>query len=217
MNGTQSLRCRLLTLAAALLVSLPLPAAVQTAALEEGNQYLRIKAPQPVESGKKIEVIEFFSYGCPHCADFEPILQSWIKGMPADVQFRRVPAMGQERWVPLAKIYYTLEAMGEEARLSPAVFSALHKDGVKLWEDKVFFEWAASHGLDRKKVEGVYNSFAIASKMNRARAVAEAYQLDAVPTLFVDGKFVVYKVRTLEMMPVVDALIIKARGERPKS
>src|SRR5262245_32614090 len=76
--------------------------------LQEGKQYVRLKNPIPVETGKNIEVIEFFSYGCPHCADFEPILQGWLKTAPPDVQFRRVPVLFQEAWVPLAKIYYTL-------------------------------------------------------------------------------------------------------------
>jgi len=207
-----------LPLAAASLALFSLLAWSQTAALEEGNQYLRLKAPQPVETGKKIEVIEFFSYGCPHCADLEPILQGWFKSMPADVQFRRIPVMYQERWIPLAKIYYTLEALGEEARLSPLVFAALHKNGVSLWQDKTFFEWAASQGIDRKKVEDMYNSFAIAGKVNRARAAAQAYQVQSVPIAIVDGKFATYKVSSHAMMPaVIDALIIKARGERPKA
>jgi thiol-disulfide isomerase/thioredoxin len=76
--------------------------------LVEGKNYARLKVPQPVETGKKIEVIEFFSYGCPHCSDLEPYLQNWFKTAPADVQFRRVPVMFQERWKALAKIYYTL-------------------------------------------------------------------------------------------------------------
>src|SRR5678809_1170420 len=92
--------------------------------LVEGKNYARLKVPQPVESGKKIEVIEFFSYGCPHCSDLEPYLQNWFKTAPADVQFRRVPVMFQERWKVLAKIYYTLDALGEETRLSPDVFKA---------------------------------------------------------------------------------------------
>ena len=79
-------------------------------------------------------------------ANSSPILQAWIKTAPADVQFRRVPVMFQERWVPLAKIYYTLEALGEEARLSPEVFVAVHGKGLSLWQDKTFFDWAASQG-----------------------------------------------------------------------
>ena len=96
--------------------------------------------------------------------------------MPPDVQFRRVPVMFQDRWVPLAKIYYTLEALGEEARLSPEVFVAIHGKGLPLWQEKAFFDWAQSKGLDRKKVEDMYNSFAIAGKVNRARAAGAGLQ-----------------------------------------
>jgi len=218
MHSLLTLMRRLLPLAAVFMASLPLAAAAQSAALEEGSQYVRLKNPQPVESGKKIEVIEFFSYGCPHCGDLEPILQGWFKTMPADVQFRRVPVMYQDRWVPLAKIYYTLDALGEEARLSPEVFTAVHAGGLSLWQEKTFFDWAASHGLDRKKVEDMYNSFGIAGKVNRARAIAQTYQIQSVPTIVVDGKFVSNKVSSHRAMPaVIDALVAKARAERPKS
>ena len=206
---------RLLPVAGAFLAALSMAAAAQS--VDEGKEYLRLKNPQPVESGKKIEVIEFFSYGCPHCADLEPILQGWMKTMPADVQLRRIPVMYQDRWIPLAKIYYTLDALGEEKRLSPEVFSALHARGMSLWQDKTFFDWAASQGIDRKKVEDMYNSFAISGKVNRARQAAEAYQVQSVPTFVVDGKFVTYKVSTHRAIPpTLDALIAKARAERPK-
>jgi len=142
--------------------------------LVEGKNYARLKVPQPVESGKKIEVIEFFSYGCPHCSDLEPYLDNWFKTMPADVQFRRVPVMFQERWRVLAKIYYTLDALGEETRLSPEVFKAIHANGQPLWDEKTFLDWAASKGLDRAKVASVYASFGIDSKMKRAIAQARS-------------------------------------------
>ena len=215
MHLLHKLTRRLLPVAGAFLAALSMAAAAQS--VDEGKEYLRLKNPQPVESGKKIEVIEFFSYGCPHCADLEPMLQPWIKALPADVQFRRIPVMYQERWIPLARIYYTLEALGEEKRLSPEVFSALHSRGVSLWRDKMFFEWAASQGLDRKKVEDMYNSFAMSGKVNRARQAAEAYQIQSVPSFVVDGKYVTYKVSTHRAIPpTLDALIAKARAERPK-
>ena len=215
MHLLHKLTRRLLPVAGAFLAALSLTAAAQS--VDEGKEYLRLKNPQPVETGKKIEVIEFFSYGCPHCADLEPILQGWIKTMPADVQLRRIPVMYQERWIPLARIYYTLEALGEEKRLSPEVFSALHARGMSLWQDKTFFDWAASQGIDRKKVEDMYNSFAISGKVNRARQAAEAYQVQSVPTFVVDGKYATYKVATHRAIPpTLDALIAKARAERPK-
>jgi thiol:disulfide interchange protein DsbA len=215
----QALARRLLPLVAAFVAALSMTAAAQSGAVQEGREYLRLKDPQPVESGKKIELIEFFSYGCPHCADLEPILENWMKtAMPADVQFRRIPVMFQDRWIPLAKIYYTLDALGEEKRLSPEVFSALHVKGLSLWQDKTFFDWAASQGLDRKKVEDMYNSFAIAGKVNRARAAGGTYQIQSVPTFIVDGKFTTYRVASHQAMPAaLDAMIAKARAERPKS
>lgn len=188
--------------------------------LVEGKDYMRLKNPQLVETGKKIEVIEFFSYGCPHCNDLEPILQAWIRTLPPDVQFRRVPVMFQQRWEGLARVYYTLEALGEEARLSPEVFKAIHVSGLPLYEDKAFFDWAASHGLDRARVAEAYNSFGVTSKFNRAKVLAQAYNIQSVPTVIVDGKFVTSsdRVGTHEKLPpVLDALIAKARAERPKS
>jgi thiol:disulfide interchange protein DsbA len=194
--------------------------AAGAADLVEGKEYVRLKNPQPVETGKKIEVIEFFSYGCPHCSDLEPILQAWMQKLPPDVQFRRVPVMFQQRWEALAKIYYTLDAMGDETRLSPEVFKAVHVNGVPLYQDKAFFDWAASHGLDRTRVAEIYGSFAVSSKFNRAKALAQAYNIQSVPTIVVDGKYLTASDRVgthAAMPPVLDALVAKARAERAKT
>ena len=221
MPTIQTLTGRLWPIAAALLFALSLPATAQPAAgPQEGREYMRFKTPIPVETGKKIEVIEFFSYGCPHCGEFEPILEGWLKTLPADVQFRRIPVVFQDRWIALAKEFYTLEALGEEPRMSPEMFVAIHAKGIDLSNDKKFFDWAASKGLDRKKVEDMYNSFAIAGKLNRARQQAQAYGVQSVPLIIVDGKFIISteKVGThTAMLPIMDALIIKARAERPKT
>jgi protein dithiol oxidoreductase (disulfide-forming) len=186
------------------------------AELIEGKNYARIANPQPVETGKKIEVIEFFSYGCPHCAALEPFLDKWLEKLPPDVAFRRVPVMFQQRWVPLAKIYYTLDALGD-AKLSPEVFKAIHQTGTPLWDTKAFLDWAVSKGLDRKKVEDVFTSFAIDGKMKRAMQLAQEYQIQAVPTVVVDGKFVTSsdRVGTHANLPAaIDELVAKARSER---
>ena len=185
----------------------------------EGKQYSRIN-PVPVETGKKIEVIEFFSYGCPHCAEYEPFLMDWVKAQPADVAFRRVPVMFQPRWVELAKIYYTLEAMGEEAKMSPEIFTAIHGKGLALWEPAKFYDWAASKGLDRKKVEDIYNSFSMSGRINRAKQLAQAYNIQEVPMMVIDGKYLTSPARagSHATTPVVlTELVAKARAERPKS
>jgi len=193
--------------------------AAGAAELVEGKDYTRLKAAQP--SDKKIEVIEFFSYGCPHCNDLEPYLQAWVKTASPDVQFRRVPVIFQDRWRALAKVYFTLEAMGEDVRLSPEVFKAIHSAGLPLYQDKAFFDWAQSKGLDRAKVMEVYNSFGVDSKMKRALAIAQEYNIQSVPTMLVDGKFITSSDRLAGghagVPAALDALILKARAERPKT
>ncbi len=194
-------------------------AAGSALAQAEGREFTRLKNPQPVETGKKIEVIEFFSYGCPHCGELEPFLQAWLKKLPPDVQFRRVPVAFNPSWENLSKVYYTLDALGEEQRLSPEIFVAIHNQGAKFTQDKVFFDWAASKGLDRKKVEDTFGSFAIGSKQSRAKQLAQAYNIQSVPTIIVDGKFVTSSsaAGTHAQVPaILDALIAKARAERPK-
>ena len=188
----------------------------------EGTHYQRLKNPQTVESGAKIEVIEFFSYGCPHCRDLEEFLGAWIKRAPVNVSFKRVPALFQVPWVNLAKVFYTLEALGRED-LSAKAFLAIHTSGVKLNDEKVFFEWAGNNGLDVKKTQEMWASFAINTKMNRAKMLAINYELDGVPTLFVDGKFKLQPttegqgpVAHKNAPAVLDSLIAKARAERKK-
>ena len=187
--------------------------------LTEGKEYMRLQAPQTVESGAKIEVIEFYSYGCNHCRDLEEFLGPWTKKLPADVAFKRVPVAFQPAWLNLGKIYYTLEALGRED-LTPKVFLAIHSSNVKLFEEKVFFEWAGNNGLDAAKVQEMWGSFAVNSKMNRAKTLATNYSIDSVPMLFVDGKFKVQphllKGSHKDVPAALDFLIAKARAERKK-
>ena len=220
MSSIYALCRRLLPWTVAFCAALALVGGASAQELLEGKQFVRIKNPLPVEKGKKIEVMEFFSYGCPHCADLEPEMQKWVKTIPADVAFVRVPVMFQDRWVILAKVYYTLDALGEEKKLTPDVFTAIHKQGTNLASDKVFFDWAASKGLDRKKVEDMYNSFAISSKINKAKSEAQQYNVQSVPMIVVDGKFVTATDKVgshAALPPAIDALVAKARAERAKS
>ena len=189
-------------------------------ALAEGTNYTRLKNPVPVETGKNIEVIEFFSYGCPHCGELEPILQGWLKNKPADVTFRRIPVMFQPRWENLARGYYTLEALNEE-KLSPEIFVAVHTRNAPLWNEKDFLDWIATKGVDRKKAEDLFNSFAIVGKVNRAKQLAQTYQIQSVPTIIVDGKYTTGPEKLpgghAGIPPAIDALVQRARAERPKS
>lgn len=187
--------------------------------LTEGKQFLRLKNAQAVESGSKIEVVEFFSYGCIHCYHFEEFIGPWAKKAPADVSFKRIPVAFQPAWVNLGKIMYTLEAMGRDD-LSIKVFKSIHDANVRLHEEKVFFEWATSNGLDLAKVKEMWGSFAVNSKMNRAKTLAQNYQVDSTPMVFVDGKFrPVFGPGSIEFKDAasaLDFLVAKARSERSK-
>lgn len=220
MHRTHASRRRFLALAAGCgLLAAGGRAAAQTA-LVEGQHYTRLRNAQPVDSGKKIEVIEFFSYGCPHCRDLDPELVAWKKTLPADVDFKRVPVdFGREQWRNLGKAYYTLEALEMEDKLTPELFAALHDKRAPLHDPKAFLDWVAGKGVDRKKAEDTYNSFGVNSKMNRALALAKNYSVQSVPVVFVDGKFQVSsdKVGTHAQLPgAINQLIAKARAERPK-
>ena len=187
--------------------------------LTEGKEYMRVKNVQAVESGAKIEVIEFYSYGCNHCRDLEEFLGPWTKKVPADVSFKRVPVAFQPAWVNLGKIYYTLEALGRED-LTPKVFLSIHGANVKLFEENVFFDWAGTNGLDVAKVKEMWGSFAVNSKMNRAKTLAANYSVDSVPMLFIDGKFKIQphllKGSHKDVPAALDFVIAKARSERKK-
>ena len=189
--------------------------------LVEGQNYFRLKNPQPVDSGQKVEVVYFFSFACPHCRDFDPEVQKWKKTLDANVDFKRVPVdFGREQWASLGKVWYTLESMGADDKLTSELFAAFHEKKVPLHQDKAFFDWAESKGLDRKKVEDTYNSFGVLGKMKRAQRLTREYGVQSVPVVYVDGKFQVAadKVGGHAGMPAaMNELISKARAERPKS
>jgi thiol:disulfide interchange protein DsbA len=200
---------------AAVVILVALCGMVAAANLEEGKDFRKLAKPQPTETGKKIEVIEFFSYSCPHCRDLEPFLTPWIKKLPADVQMRRIPAQFSPQWIGTAKVWYTLEGLNRED-LTPAVFNAIHSQNARLHEDRAFFEWAAAQGLDRKKVEDMYNSFSINGKVSRAKSLVQTYGVQSVPTFVVDGKYTTEtgQARRHDEVPaLLDKLIEKARAE----
>jgi thiol:disulfide interchange protein DsbA len=172
-----------------LLLTLAVLAAPLQAQPVADKEYKVINPPQKTESGKQIEVIEFFSYACPHCADFEPFLQDWVKRKPKDVAFRMVPMVFRDSWKPLAKLYYTLEAMGALERYHMRVFDAIHKQSQTLFTDQAVIDWAVKQGLDKAKLEQTYNSFGIDAKVQRAMAMGKAYGVQFTPSVAVNGKY----------------------------
>ncbi len=207
----------LAALALTLLAS-ALPA--QAADLVAGREYAQIEPALPTENAAKIEVVEFFSYGCPHCSEFEPTVSKWSAKLPVEVSFKRVPiSFGRAPWANLAKLYYALETMGELNKHDSAVFEALHAKGLKLYDDKSIFEWVAARGIDSKKFADAYNSFGVVSKVKRGDQMAQAYKIQGVPALGIDGKYLVLSEGIRgndELIARTDKLIDKVRGERGK-
>ena len=192
------------------------PAFAAPDAAFEGHDYAAVKAPQPVATGKKVEVLEFFWYRCPHCFHLEPSLTAWLKKLPKDAQLRRVPAVFRDDWMPAAKVYYTLEQMGQ-LRLHDKVFDAYNLDKLNLDDPAVLGPWIAKQGVDRTKFEAIYNSFSTQSKAMQGGQLATAYAITGVPTFVIDGKYLTAQSMTQtepRLYEVLDQLIVKARAER---
>lgn len=183
----------------------------------EGHDYTRLKNAQPVATGKKVEVLEFFWYRCPHCFQLEPGLNAWLKTLPRDAQVRRVPAVFRDDWMPGAKLYYTLEQMDLLDSLHHKVFDAYHVENINLNDPAVLGGWIARQGVDRKKFEDIYNSFSTQSKATQGARLATTYAISGVPAFIIDGKYAT-SVSTAgseaRLFEVLDQLIVKARAER---
>jgi thiol:disulfide interchange protein DsbA len=206
-------------LSASLCATLVGAAGCSSVDLAESEDHARIEPAQPVNSGDKIEVIEFFWYGCPHCADMHPRLEAWALRQPADVALRYQAAAFRPSWETGARIHFVLEAMGETARLSGAVFEATQLDGLDFKDDAVWFEWAASHGLDRQRVVELYRSPEAQRQVALAGEVGDRYQLRGVPALVVDGRYLTSNSFTGsadDTLVVLDKLVAKAREERAR-
>lgn len=158
--------------------------------IEEGFDYRILPIAQPVDVKGKVEVIEFFWYGCPHCYDFEPELSSWVKRQPKDVVFKRVPVAFRDDFMPHSQLFYALEAMGKGDALNEKVMYAMHKENKRLLTEPEIADWVASQGIDRNTFLATYRSFAVISKARAARQMAEAYRIDGVPTIVMQGKYV---------------------------
>jgi len=188
----------------------------------EGVDYIEVKPPQAVESSGKIEVLEFFWYRCPHCYALEPDLESWAKRLPRDVQFKRVPGILNDDWAVDARIFYTLEAIGELDRLHRPLFDTIHQQGgVRLHGDafaKWVADWLAKQKVDMAKYDAAFRSFAVESKLRRAAQMARSYRLDGVPTLTVQGRYLVVASTSRKgMLSSADFLIGEARKQLAKA
>ena len=169
---------------------LSLPSAAQSGWPAEGTHYVRLQQPAAVAAAGKLEVVEFFWYECPHCNAFEPALEAWSKKLPADVVLRRVPVWFQE--VPFAsqqRLFYTLEVLDLSPTLHRKVFAAIHNDRARLRTPEDMAAFALKNGADPIRFMTVYSSPEVATQCQKARQLAEAYKIDAVPAMGVHGRF----------------------------
>jgi thiol:disulfide interchange protein DsbA len=199
----------------ALFALLLLPLASQAQFLED-VEYKRV-SPQPVETGGKVEVREFFWYGCSHCFALEPWLDKWLKTLPKSAQFVRTPAVFNEQWAVHARAYYAFEALGITAKMHYALFHALHAEKRPLNNADGLAAFVTEKGGDRTAFLDAYNSFGMQANLNRALQAARAYNIDSVPTLIVDGKYMTNAniAGGYDKVPkVLDFLVKKAAAER---
>ena len=146
----------------------------------------------PTDNKNKIEVMELFWYGCIHCYQMDPLLNEWVKKLPKDVYFKRVPAIPRPEWAPMARAFYAMETLGVSEKLHTPIFDAVHKEKtLNPADEKAILEWVTlKSGLDRKKVEEAFNSFSMNASLNRAAQMFRAAGATGVPSLVIDGKYI---------------------------
>jgi thiol:disulfide interchange protein DsbA len=191
------------------LLALSLPAGAQSP-----PPYVEINPPIATDDKGKIEVVEFFWYECPHCYSLEPALDTWVKKLPKDAEFKRVPAMFNERWAISARVYYTLEAIGELERLHRPLFEAIHKQSLRITNEKQLSDWLQRQNVDLAKFSAALKSFSVESRLKRAAELGHAAKLDGVPALMVNGRYLVSANATAseeKMLATADALIERSR------
>lgn len=202
-------------LAAALVaVGVFLALAAGAAELKEGRDFRLINPSLPAPKDR-IEVTEFFWYGCPHCFDFEPVLAAWARKLPVDVTFRRVPTVTpSNKWTSAAQLYYTLEALGLIDKLHSDVFNAIHVDYLRLDDEQVALDWVEKKGVDRKKFSEAWSSSGVQARIQQARELSRASGLTGVPAVMVQGRYLALTADNYEeLLGNIEQLIKRARAE----
>ena len=222
-----STRIRSLTLAVLCLAAAGSAAgAPASAPLAQGKDYRLLTPPRPTSSPGKIEVLEFFSYACPHCAKFSPLVSAWAAALPKDVVFRRVPVgYGRLAWVNLSRTYYSLEATGDLGKLDAALFRAIHEEHENLFDEQSIADWVGRHGGDSARFVNAYASFGVNNQTVQADQMTEDYGIEAVPCLVVDGRYVVVSPAQAadeeqtfkDLLQLTDRVIALARAAAPRA
>ena len=180
----------------------------------EGTDYRKIEPPQPTMSPGKIEVIEFFSYMCPHCNEFYPLVTTWAAKLPKNVVFRRVPVgFNRPPWINLARAYYALQASGDLDKLDGALFHAIHEEHLQLFDEPSLADWVARNGGNADKFAAAYTSFGVNNQTVQADQLVENYRIEAVPTMAVNGEYQAMGKNLAEILANTDRLIALVHTE----
>jgi protein dithiol oxidoreductase (disulfide-forming) len=209
----RSLASRPWCLLAMLAVTAGAAAGGEPAPAEAAQGYRVLAVPQPTASPGKIEALELFSYGCPHCNEFYPLLNAWLAKQPKDVVLRREAiGLGREGWVNLARAYYALKVTGDLPKLDGALFHALHEEHLPLFDEQHLAEWVGKHGGDAEKFTAAYISFAVNNQTVQADAMAQTYTIEGIPALIIDGRYLVLGDSHEQMLANADKAIALARS-----
>jgi thiol:disulfide interchange protein DsbA len=186
------------------------------AQLVAGRDYKNVQPPQLTADKSRIEVLEFFSYGCHSCNDFHPFLTPWEAKLPSDVVLVRVPmSLGHKQWEPLVRAYYALQLSGDFKRLDKPLFDAIHKERRDMTTDAAIVKWVSQQGVDGQKFAGLMKSFSVMSKAAEAETMARRYKVNQTPTIVVDGKYMLTTNKSFaEWTPLMTQLVAKARAEK---
>jgi protein dithiol oxidoreductase (disulfide-forming) len=209
----RSFTARFAYLLAVLAVVAGAPARAQPAQPVAGHEYRQLATPQPTTSPGKIEVLEFFSYGCPHCNEFYPLLNAWLAKQPKDVVLRReAVGFGRPLWVNFARAYYALKTTGDLAKLEGALFHALHEEQLPLTDERSLADWVGKQGGNADKFTAAYTSFGVNNQTVQADTMAQAYTIEGIPALIIDGRYLVLGDSHEEMLANADKAIAAARA-----
>jgi len=177
-----------------------------------GKDYTLVKPPQPTDS-KKIEVLEFFFYGCSHCFNLEPKLNAWEKTKPSDVELVLVPTVFRDSWEPMARTYYALDSMGQVQKLHDALFKTWNLENTPLLDEAAIRNFASARGVDGAKFSAAYNSFSVQSRVTRSKQMIRSYGVEGTPTMIVDGKYKISGLQPDDSIRVLKELIVMARKD----
>ena len=188
-----------------------------TFADDRSVSYRPVANPQPTATAEKIEVIEFFWYGCPHCYSLEPGLDAWIENIPGDVRFRRLPAVLAQNWLPLARAYFVAEKLGIVDKIHRPLFDAIHRDGEHMNDINNLKKFFAGFGVDEDEFVRIYESSELQDQIKLAYIAGQKFGITGVPTLIVNGKYMTSPSIAGGINATFEALNSLIEKERPKS